>query len=215
MNDGAAADLEAKRKGSAAAKFAAAAYAHQSRGQRAAALAAADKALANSEEGRIKFLAARIFVEAGEFARAEALAATLSNNLRPEMQAYGKIVAANIAGKKKDGVGAVKLLTEANGLLDTWIGHFDLGRAYLDMSAFPQADAEFDRCIKRRGEALSLLVDEEPTYRYFPPVYYYQGLVREGLKNAASADSFRQYLAIRGNSTEDPLLPDIRRRVGQ
>jgi hypothetical protein len=62
---------------------------------------------------------------------------------------------------------------------------------------------------------LSLLVDEEPTYGYFPPVYYYQGLVREGLKNPTLADSYRQYLAIRGNSTEDRLLPEIRRRAGR
>ena len=39
-------------------------------------------------------------------------------------------------------------------------------------------------CIKRRGEALSLFLDEEPTYSYLPPVYYYQGRVREELKNA-------------------------------
>ena len=51
---------------------------------------------------------------------------------------------------------------------------------------FPQADAEFDRCLKRRGEALALFLDEEPTYSYLPPVYYYQGRVREGLKNPAS-----------------------------
>ena len=60
-------------------------------------------------------------------------------------------------------------------MLDTWIGHFELGRAYLAASAFPQADSEFDRCLRRRGEALSLFVDEEPTYGYLPTVYYYQG----------------------------------------
>jgi hypothetical protein len=58
-------------------------------------------------------------------------------------------------------------------------------------------------------------VDEEPTLGYFPPVYYYQGQVREGLKNAGFADSYREYLKIRGSSTEDPLLPDIRKRTQQ
>ena len=57
-------------------------------------------------------------------------------------------------------------------------------------------------------------MDEEPTYGYFPTVYYYQGVVREGLNNAASADSYRAYLNIRGKSTEDPLLPEVRRRAG-
>ena len=44
-------------------------------------------------------------------------------------------------------------LSEATTLLDTWIGRFDLGRAYLAAGAYPQADSEFDRCLKRSGEA--------------------------------------------------------------
>jgi hypothetical protein len=105
------------------------------------------------------------------------------------------------------------VFTEANALLDTWLGHFDLGRAYLEAGALTQADSEFDRCIKRRGEALALFLDEEPTYGVFPPVYYYQGRVREALGNARFAESYRAYLDIRGKSTEDPLLPDVRRRA--
>jgi len=108
----------------------------------------------------------------------------------------------------------VKILTEANGILDTWFGHFDLGRAYLEAQAFPQADSEFDRAIARRGEALSLM-DEGPTYGYFPPVYYYRGRVREEMKTGAFADSYLEYLKIRGKSTEDPLLPEIRKRASQ
>ena len=92
------------------------------------------------------------------------------------------------------------------------MGHFDLGRAYLEAGAFTQADSEFDRCLKRRGEALALFMDEEPTYGFFPPVYYYQGRVREALHNAGFAESYRAYAEMRGNSTEDPLLPEARRR---
>ena len=42
-----------------------------------------------------------------------------------------------------------------------------LGAPTLEAGAFTQADSEFDRCITRRGEALSLLLDEEPTYALF------------------------------------------------
>jgi len=45
-------------------------------------------------------------------------------------------------------------------------------------------------------------------------VYYYQGRVREALKYPSFADSYREYLKIRGNSTEDPLLPEVRKRAG-
>ena len=104
----------------------------------------------------------------------------LVSELQAEPQAYGKILEGDIALRNGDARQAIKVLIEANGLLDTWIGHFVLGRAYLEAGAFIQADSEFDRCVKRRGEALSLFLDEDPTFGYFPPVYYYQGRVREG-----------------------------------
>ena len=79
---------------------------------------------------------------------------------------------------------------------------------------FTQADSEFDRCIKRRGEALSLFLDEEPTYGYFPAAYYYQGRAREGQK-AGFAESYKTYLNIRGKAAEDPLLDEVRARVSR
>jgi hypothetical protein len=106
------------------------------------------------------------------------------------------------------------VLTQANALLDTWLGHFDLGRAYLAAEQFAQADSEFERCLKRRGEALQLILGDEPTYAYVPPVYYLQGQVRDGMKVDGAADSYREYLKFRGNSSEDPVLPEIRKRVG-
>jgi hypothetical protein len=48
----------------------------------------------------------------------------------------------------------------------------------------------------------------------FPPVYYFQGRVREGLGSAGFAESYRVYLSIRGQSKDDPLLMEVRRRVG-
>jgi serine/threonine protein kinase/tetratricopeptide (TPR) repeat protein len=214
LEQGAAADLAAKSADQAAAKFAAVAHAHLARGQKAPAVAAADKTLVNSTQGKFRFLAARVFIEAGELPKAAALRERLAAEDPVELQAYAKIIEGEIALKNKDARQAIKVLEEANGLLDTWIGHFDLGRAYLDRSAFAKADAEFDRCLKRRGEALALFLDEEPTYSYLPMVYYYQGRVREGLKNPGFAESYRTYLTLRGQSKEDPLLPEVRRRAG-
>ena len=214
FEQGAAADLAAKSPDRAARKLTSLAYVHLVRGQKSQAIAAADKALLSSKAVPIRFLAARIFVEADAITKARAIAGALSAELPAEPHAYGKIIEGEIALKNGDPRQAIKLLTEANGILDTWLSHFDLGRAYLELQAFPQADSEFDRCIKRRGEALSLLVDEEPTYGYFPIAYYYQGRVREGLKNPGFTDSYREYLKIRGKSTEDPLLPQVRNRAG-
>jgi tetratricopeptide (TPR) repeat protein len=215
LTAGAAQDLAAKKSDRAAAKFAAVAFAELSRGQKRAAVQAAEKALANSKAVKIRFLAARTFVEAGEIAKAAPLVKALGSELQAEPQAYAKIVEADTALKNKDPRQAVKVLLDANSLFDTWIGHFDLGRAYLAVPALPQADAEFDRSIKHRGEALSLFLDEEPTYAYFPPVYYYQGRVREEMKIAGFADSYRTYLTMRVESKEDPLVPEVKKRTAR
>jgi serine/threonine protein kinase/tetratricopeptide (TPR) repeat protein len=216
LEEGAAADIKAKGEDRAAAKFAEQAYVQLLRGQKGAAVAAAEKALAHSKAVKIRFLAARIFVEAGQTAKATPLMKELAAETQPEPQAYAKIIEAQIAMTEKDARPAIKLLTDANALLDTWIGHFELGRAYLSTNQFLPADSEFDRCLKRRGEALSLFLDEEPTYAYFPMVYYYQGRVRDGLKLATgAAEAYKAYRDIREKSGEDPIVADIRRRTGK
>ena len=148
-------------------------------------------------------------------AKAQKLAASLGSDSRAEPQAYAKIIEGKSALRQGDSRQATKALTEADNLLDTWIGRLELGRAYLEAGLFVQADSEFDRCIKRRGEASELFIDNVPSFSYFPLVYYYQGRVREGLKTPAFAESYRNYLSLRSQAGEDPLLPEIRRRLGQ
>jgi len=166
-------------------------------------MAAAEKALASSQAVKVRFLAARVFLEAGATAKALALSRELASGLQKASQAYAKILNGLLALKQRDARQAIQDLTDANGLLDTWIGQYDLGRAYLEAGAFLQADSSFERCLKRRGEALSLFLDDEPSYGYFPPVFYYQGRVREALNSGKAAESYKAYLDIRGKSTED------------
>jgi tetratricopeptide (TPR) repeat protein len=211
---GAAADLASKAADRAADKYAALAYTEMARGSAAAGIAAAERALTHSTAVRIRFLTGRVFAEAGATDKARAQRDSLATGLQVEPRTYAKILDGVMALKAGDARAAIDALTAANALLDTWIGHYDLGRAYLEGGAFTQADSEFDRCIARRGEALSLFLDEEPTFGLFPSVYYYQGRAREGLTSAAFKDSYKTYLGIRGSSTEDPLVVDARRRGG-
>jgi tetratricopeptide (TPR) repeat protein/predicted Ser/Thr protein kinase len=215
LTQGAAQDVTAKMGDDAARKYASLANTEELQGHHGAALSAAGKALANSQSVQIKFLAASTYVDAGDLANAQKLATGLSSELSSEPQAYGKIIEGMIALKRKDAKGAVKDITAANSLLDTWIGRFELGRAYFEAGAFTEADSEFDQCVKRRGEAIELFMDNVPTYAYLPPVYYYQGRVREGMKSEGFADFYKTYLGIRGQSLDDPLVPEIRRRIGQ
>lgn len=213
LTDGAAADTAAKSPDDAARKTVALAEIEELEGNHAAALADAGKALAGTQSTQIEFLAARTYVEAGDLAKAQRLAATLSSALTGESQAYGKIIAGLIALKKKNANEAIQQITAANSLLDTWIGHLDLGRAFLEAGAFTEADAQFEQCMKRRGEAIELFMDNVPTYAYFPLVYYYQGRAREGMKSDSYTDFYKNYLAIRGQSSQDQLTAELRRRL--
>jgi tetratricopeptide (TPR) repeat protein len=215
LEPGAAADLAAQREDAAADKFAAVAYAEASRGQPAAAAPAAEKAVANSKSAKIRFLAARLLVGAGQVAKAQTLAASLSGKIEPEPQSYGKLIQAEIALQQGNARRSIQLATEANQQFNCWISRFDLGRAYLEAGSLPEAESEFDRLIRRRGEAMELFMDDDATYGYFPPVYYYLGRVREGMKTSGFAESYRTYLAIRGTAGEDPLLPDLRRHTAR
>jgi eukaryotic-like serine/threonine-protein kinase len=215
LAQGAAADEAAKMTDSAARKYVALGNIEEIQGNHNAAISNTDKALANSQISSIEFLAARTYVDAGELAKAQKLAASLSSALSGESQAYGKIIAGLIALKRKDANEAIRQIRAANNLLDTWIGRFDLGRAYLEAGAFTEADSEFEQCIKRRGEAIELFDDNVPTYAYLAPAYYEEGRVREGMKSEGFADFYKIYLSIRGQSQEDPLVAEVRRRLGE
>jgi len=215
LEEGAATDLSAKAPDRAAEKLAALAYTRLLQGQKAAAIAAAETALKRSETLKVQFLAGRLLGAAGQATRAKAISEKLSSDLKNEAQAYGKLIEGQIALSRGDARGAIDSIKQANAQVDTWIGRFDLGRAYLEGKAFTEADSEFDQCIRRRGEALSLFLDETPSYGYFPAVYYYLGRVREGMGTKGFAESYQTYLSIRGKAGEDPLLPEVRKKAGQ
>ena len=175
FDEGAAASPAANNPDQAARKLTALAHVHLVRGRPELGVVAAEKALGLSKATATRFLAARLLAEAGEFEKARIHALELASSIAAEPQAYGKIIEGVIALKKGELQKAITILNDANKVLDTWLGHFDLGRAYLQAGANAQADSEFDKCIKRSGEALSLMVDEEPTYGYFPSCVLFSG----------------------------------------
>jgi eukaryotic-like serine/threonine-protein kinase len=214
LRKGVTADLAAGNRDAAARKLTTMAYAHLSQRDARAAVAAADEALALGNALDIRFLAGRVLIEAGAEPKARSLAADLAAEIALEPQAYGKVLDGALARKAGDPRQAIKILAEASTMLDTWFAQFELGIAYLEAGGLLQADGAFERCLRRRGEVLSLF-DEDITYGYFPIVYYYQGRVRESLKTAGFAEAYRAYLAIRGQSPDDPLVTEIRARLGE
>jgi tetratricopeptide (TPR) repeat protein len=215
LRDGAASDLAERFPDQASAKFAALANVETLRNHKTESLAAIKQALANGKGVKLQFLAARLYVTAGEDAKARELATALSSEIATEPQAYSKIVLGEIALRDKHPNEAIKAFTDASSMVDTWVGRFDLGRSYLDANLFVEADAEFDRCLKRQGEAMELFMSDVPTFSYVVPVYYYQGRVRQEMKSPGFEESYRTYLNIREKAGEDPLLADIHKRLKQ
>lgn len=207
-------DFENGRKDLAAVKWTMLAHPFLLRGQKSRAIDAADQAIAISREVDVLFPVAKIYIRAGLPDKANMLVAELNESLYPEPQAYGKIIQGEILLKKGDASGAIRLFNEAKDLLDTWFGHFVLGRAYLEVEAFAEAHSEFDICLKRRGEASALFFHDMPSYHYLPPVHYYLGQAQEGLGSDAASDSYQKFLKIKENGDKgNPLVEDAQKRI--
>jgi serine/threonine protein kinase/tetratricopeptide (TPR) repeat protein len=179
------------------------------------AIAAAEAALKATRNPETQFLAARVLVDAGQETRAREIGQLLSNNLGKEKQAYGKLIEGELAFRRGRFQEAIRVIVESQKLVDTWISRFDLGRVYLAAGAFTEADSEFDACIRRRGEVTALGLEADPTYGYFPPVYYYAGRAQQGIGSPDALESFRKFLAVRTRATKDPLVDDARKRAGE
>jgi eukaryotic-like serine/threonine-protein kinase len=210
LASGAATDLATKNS-RAAEKFAVLAHTQLLLGHRGPALEAAKRALLTTQKVNVRFLVAQVFVEAGETERARALAAGLGSELSLEAQADSKLIEGEIALQDKDTRKAIQLFTEANKMLATWMGWFDLGRAYLEAGLYVQADSEFDLCVKERGLAMELL--DGPTYGYFPPAYYYLGRAEQGLGSPGAADSYRKFVSIQNKGDGGALFEDAKKRL--
>jgi hypothetical protein len=127
---------------------------------------------------------------------------------------YAKLIGGELSRARGDIGNAVSLFHEAKDLIDTWIGHFLLGRAYLQAEDYTAAYSEFEVCLKRGGEAASVFLNDLPSYGYLPPVTYYFGRAQEGLGSEAAADSYNNFLKIKGKDDgTDPMVAEARRRL--
>jgi len=182
-------------------------------GKNKEALSSAGEASANSKEPSVLYRAAQVYLAAGQEAKALQLVAPLAQRLETEPQTYAKLIAGEAQLKRSNPRDALNSFQEAQKLTDTWLGHFDLGRAYLDAGFFTEASSEFDVCLKRRGEATSVFLDDVPSYHWLPPVYYYQGRARQGLNSPGAADSYKAFLTFKEKGAGDPLVADAQRRI--
>jgi tetratricopeptide (TPR) repeat protein len=189
-------DLDNKDTAAAAVKSIALAQAHLLAGRNPQVVAAAEKAVTLDKQPSTLHAAGEVLSEAGQEAKAQSLAAQLESSLDSEPQLYGKLLEGKIALDRGNAKKAVLALKDAGQKADSWIGHLLLGRSFLEAGMYPEASSEIETCLKRRGEASALYLDDLPTFRLLPPVYYYMARVQEGLKSPAASESYRAFLAI-------------------
>ena len=183
-------------------------------GRRREAIEIVARAQARSTDEGVLFLAGRLLAAAGRTADAQAAAATLGERLEQEPRIYARLIEAELAFGRGAARDAIPILQAAQQIADSWLGRLGLARAFLAAGALAEADSELDRCMQRRGEATSVLLDDVPSYREFAPVHYYHGRALEALKSPGGAEAYKEFLAIKANGDEQGFVADARRRLG-
>ena len=207
-------DVAAQSAAAAAKKYVVLAEAQIMVGQRAEALQSLNKAVSMSKAD-VLFAAARVYLMVGNLPNASALASDLSKQLQAEPQSLGKLIEGDIQLKNGHSKQAIQLFLESERLEDSWLARFDLARAYIEAGAYTDANTELETCLKRRGEATDIYIDEQQTFRYFPPTYYYLGRALEGLKSPGAAGAYRNFLALKVQDPHDPMVNDAKKRLAK
>ncbi|MEW6319978.1 MAG: protein kinase [Acidobacteriota bacterium] len=216
LADGIAADVAAKNMTGAATKRVALAEVLLAAGDSAGAAREALAGRAASDVDNVQAGAALVLAAAGRSRDAESVAVVLDGKLEVDPQAYARLIRAEIALAAGQARAALDHARAAQKLADTWLGRVTLGRAYLAAGAFPEAYAELEAALRRKGEATAVFLDDVPTYRLLPPVHYYLGVAQEGLKSPAAAESFTTFLAIKAKSDgTGTLVAEARKKLGR
>jgi tetratricopeptide (TPR) repeat protein len=213
LEAGLSTDQAHKQASPAATKLIALAQAQMHRKQRALAMKSAAEAIATSQDESVLYSAAALDIQAGDVSAAAKIGKKLDDQFEPEPRALGKLIEGEIAIRSDKLHDAVSSFEDSQKLADTWLGRLDLGRAYLAAKLYPDAENEFEVCLKRRGEASAVFLDDEPTVRYVPEIYYYLGVAKAGLNDANAAEDLKTFLSIKQASEADPMVADANRRL--
>jgi len=210
-----AADGKAGSTGRLARDYVGAAETYLASGKTARAVEAARKAatLAGDNES-VLVPAALVLLSAGKLAEAEGIALTLEQMLQTHMTAYARLILAEVAVQRRQYAEGIELFRDSIKRRDTWLARYLFGRLYARTGHFPEALAELDAAMKRRGEAADVFFYDTPTARYLPPAVYWFARTREALGGADARKLYQDFLAIRGNAVPpDPLALDARKRL--
>ena len=216
LKKGISADIENKSAYRAAFKSVMLAQVYLAQGKNEFAVEAADQAVKSNDREEILFAAGQVYLNAGQEDKARNMAGELGKKVQDVHLAYAKLLGGYLSLKRGETANALKLFDEAQGLVDTWLGRFALGRAYLEAGAFTEAYSELEKCEKRKGEAMSVFLNDLPTFRCLDSFYYYVGRALEGQgKSAAAKESYQKFLDIKEKADQGlAMVADARQRLG-
>jgi tetratricopeptide (TPR) repeat protein len=177
----------------------------------------AETAVQLSPDPPIRYESGRVLIAAGRAPRAKEIATELQKSLSAEAQALGMTLDGEIQLIGGDARAAIQILQQSIRLVDAWQTRYLLGRAYLVGELVTEADAEFDACLTRKGEAAAAYLDDVPTWRLIAPVYYYRGVARTAMKSTTgAAEAFRTFVALKSGGDEpSALVTDAQKRLAR
>jgi Flp pilus assembly protein TadD len=215
LEKGAAADGADGHTSAAARKLTTLAQARRLQGRNADAVRLLQQAVNATDGFEVRTEAALAYIDLGMPREAAALAEPLRGSLQPDSQAYARVIDGHVLLARNQPREAVTAFIDAQKLADTWLGRFGLGRAYLQLpQAATEAYAALEACVRRRGEATAVFLDDVPTYHRLAPVYYYLGLAQAGVGSPAAAESFKTFLSIKQRG-DDPLVAAARQQLNR
>ena len=150
-------------------------------GQRGRAAAPRGRAAQSSAHESVLVPAALTLLQAGDEKTAEEIAVTLENMLQTHTTAYARLITAELAFRRGRYPQAVEGFRDSIKRRDTWLGRYLLGRLYVETKHYPEAMAELEICLKRRGEVTDVFFYDTPSLRYLPPVYYWLARAQQAL----------------------------------
>jgi tetratricopeptide (TPR) repeat protein len=214
LQAGIAHDDAEKASFNAALKQVALAEAYLAIGDRRRAAAAAARAASLSDLESVLYPAARVLIATGRSDEAQRLANGMENVIQSQTRSYGRLITGALALQRKRYPDAIDAIREGLKLHDSWVGHALLGEAYTAAGQYAQALAEWELCLKRRGEATDAFFADTSSLRYLPPVFYSLGRVQDALgAGPAARASYDRFVELRANAEPpDPLAALARRR---
>jgi tetratricopeptide (TPR) repeat protein len=213
LQEAIALDEETGNRGMLAQSYVAAAEAYLALGEKEQALDAARKAAQLSSHESVLFPAALVLLRAGSVEEAEAIARDLDNRLQTLTTAYARLIEAEVAASQGEYATAIEKFRDSIERRDTWFARFLLGRLYVDRELYPEAMAELDLAVQRRGEAADVFFYDTPSLRYLPEAYYWLARAQEPIGVGEARDNFEWFLEHRADAdSPDPLAADASQR---